>query len=268
MKVAVIASNNKYLDVKENLKRYEKIIAEVAEQGVRLIAFPELSLTSYTTNPEILDIAETVPGNWTNKLAVLAKKYDVCLSVGLPEREGEKCYITQVLVNEKGYIGKYRKHHLAQPEQGKGFYEGKDIPVFEIDGFKVGINICFDGRHQDTLDALINQSVDIILHPHGNPMFLGKDAEEWTRGKMVYLVPRAFEAKAYILANNSAGDLERPDGSTRFGSGAIVIDPLGQAIARTSSHNRDEQYVIADIKPLSELIPEREFNQLYPNNER
>lgn len=32
MKIAVIASNNKYLDVKENLKRYEKIIAEVAEQ--------------------------------------------------------------------------------------------------------------------------------------------------------------------------------------------------------------------------------------------
>ena len=268
IKVAVVASRSEYLNVDANLKHFEEIIANVAKKGVRLVAFPELSLTSYTKNPEILDVAQPIPGDWTIALEKLATKYKVCLSVGLPEKEDDKCYITQVLVSEKGFIGKYRKHHLAQPELGKGFYEGEDIPIFEIDGFKIGINICFDGRHKDTLEALQKQFVDVILHPHGNPMFLGKDAEEWTRGKMVYLVPRAVEARAYILANNSASDLVHTNGTTRFGSGAIFIDPLGQAIARTTAHNRDEQYVIAEIKPLSELIPEREFKQIYPNGER
>ncbi len=105
--------------------------------------------------------------------------------------------------------------------------------------------------------------VDLIHHPHGNWLGLGTDAEEWTRGKMAYFVERAIHARAYILINNSAGDTENPSGKSSFGSGAIVIDPLGQVLNRTEQQTRSEKTIIASlVKPLSALIPDFEMKQL------
>ena len=51
-----------------------------------------------------------------------------------------------------------------------------------MDGFRLGILICFDGRHEDTLEVMKKAQVDVIHHPHGNTIgSLGREAEEWTR---------------------------------------------------------------------------------------
>ena len=106
--------------------------------------------------------------------------------------------------------------------------------------------------------------MDVIHHPHGNYLGLGEDAEEWTRGKMVYFVPRATSSRAYILINNSAGDTESPQGTIQFGSGAMVIDPLGQVVDRTTQKDRKEKTIIVTIKkPLSALIPAFELRRMH-----
>ena len=111
-----------------------------------------------------------------------------------------------------GYLGKYRKNHPTGGEQTCGFAPGKSFPTWDIDGFRLGILICFDGRHQDTLEAMKRAHVDIIHHPHGNTVGgLGREAEEWTRSKTVYFVPRAVAARAYMIINNSAEDTRQPD---------------------------------------------------------
>ena len=102
--------------------------------------------------------------------------------------------------------------------------------------------------------------VDFIHHPHGNGLGLGADAEEWTRGKVVYFAPRAIQARAYILISNSAGDTRGPDSTMAYGSGALILDPLGQVVKRTTRKTRTEKMIVATlVKPLSELIPEYEM---------
>ena len=92
---------------------------------------------------------------------------------------------------------------------------------------------------------------------------MGKDAEEWTRGKIVYFAPRAIYARAYILINNSAGDTKLPDGVSHFGSGALAIDPLGQVMDRTTQKDREEKMIVVTLKkPLSSLIPSFEMDRL------
>ena len=263
LKVAVVSSKSEFCDVDANIAHFGTLIETASNQGARLVCFPELALTGYTTDPAVRDVAERVPGPATEKLASIARAHDVYLSVGMAERDQDRFYITQIVVAPGGYIGKYRKHHLAGPGEQAGFLPGSSFPVLEIDGFRLGINICYDGRFSDTIEAMKREKVDMIHHPHGNWLSLGQDAEEWTRGKLVYFVSRAVYSRAYILINNSAGDMEQPSGTAQFGSGALVIDPLGQVVTRTLERDRSEKMVLATLtRPLSRLVPEFELKRL------
>jgi predicted amidohydrolase len=262
--VAVVSSHSEFCDVEANLKHFESLIREAKGRGARLVCFPELALMAYSTEKEILNVAEPIPGPSTKKLEAIARSHDVYLSVGMAEKDGEKYHIAQAVIGPDGYIGKYRKYHPTGTEQNCGFSPGKDFPVFDIDGFRLGINICADGRQEDTIQAMKEGKVDMIHHPHGNYLSLGKDGEEWTRGKMVYFVPRATFSRAYILINNSAGDTKHPRGVNEYGSGALAIDPLGQVIDRTTHKDRKEKMIVVEIKrPLAALVPPYELRRLH-----
>ncbi len=262
--VAVVSSHSEFCDVAANLKHFESLVKEAKGRGAKLVCFPELALMAYSTEKEILDVAEEVPGPATARLEAIARSYDVYLSVGMAEKAGEEYHIAQAVIGPDGYIGKYRKYHPTSTEQKCGFSPGKEFPVFDVAGFRFGINICADGRQEDTIQAMKEAKVDVIHHPHGNYLGLGQDAEEWTRGKMVYFVPRATFSRAYILINNSAGDTIRPRGAIQYGSGALAIDPLGQVVDRTTQHDREEKMIVVEIKrPLAALVPSYERRRLH-----
>ena len=261
--VAVVSSVSRFGEVDANLRHFEELIAEAAEKKAKLVCFPELALMGYSTSKAIIQYAEPVPGPSTDRLATIAKRHDVHVSMGMAEKDGDTYHITQALVGPDGFIGKYRKSYPTGSEQSCGFSPGGEYPTWNVRGFRLGINICADGRQQATIDAMKAANVDVIHHPHGNLLGLGRDSEEWTRGKTVYFVPRAVHARAYILINNSAGDLRDPKGEHNFGSGALAIDPLGQVIDRTKAKDRQEKMIVVTLtKPLSTLIPPYELERL------
>jgi len=187
----------------------------------------------------------------------------VYISAGMAERDDDHFHITQLLVGPEGYLGKYRKNHPTGGEQASGFLPGESFPTWDIDGFRFGILICFDGRHQSTIEAMKKAHVDVIHHPHGNAVGrLGRHAEEWTRSKMVYFTPRAVFARANIIINNSAGDTTQPNGDMMFSSGALVLDALGQVVNRTMQTDRNEKMIIATIRKPDALIPDGELRML------
>src|SRR4030095_1854515 len=64
------------------------------------------------------------------------------LVFGLIEASDSLLFNTAVVVHNGGLAGSYRKMHLLAGE--KIFQPGNTCPVFELDGLKFGINICFD----------------------------------------------------------------------------------------------------------------------------
>ncbi|MDP6556200.1 MAG: carbon-nitrogen hydrolase family protein [Pirellulaceae bacterium] len=261
--VAVVSPRCVFGDVEANLSHFTELIAEAAAKRARLICFPELALTSYSTHADVLRSAEEIPGPTTKKLEGIAKRLDVYISVGMVERDGDGHHIAQILVGPQGYLGKYRKNHPTGGEQACGFAPGKSFPTWEIDGFRFGILICYDGRHQDTIEAMKKAHVDVIHHPHGNTIGgLGREAEEWTRSKMVYFVPRAVQARAHILVNNSAEDTQQPHATLQYASGALIVDALGQVVRRTTQKDRKEKMIIATLKKPQASIPIGELLKL------
>ena len=84
--VAVVSSHSKFCDPRANLKHFESLIRDAVAKGARLVCFPELALMSYTTEKEILEVAEPIPGPSTEKLEAIARSLDVYLSVGRRRR--------------------------------------------------------------------------------------------------------------------------------------------------------------------------------------
>jgi predicted amidohydrolase len=261
--VAVVSSTSVFGDVSANLAHFEQLVGEAAAQGARLVCFPELSLVGYATHPDILKSAEPVPGPTSDRLAQIAERYNVFISAGMAERNGERHHITQILVGPEGYLGKYRKCFPVGVEQACGFAPGDAYPTWDIDGYRFGIVICADGRQEATILAMKTAGADVIHHPHGNYVGgLGHDAEEWTRSKLVYIGPRAVTARAHMLVNNSAGDMAEPNDTRQFGSGAIVIDSLGQVVKRTMQSDRSERMIVVALQHPLSVIPPGELRQL------
>lgn len=259
--VAVLSPICRVGDVEANLAHFETWIARCVDRGAELVAFPELAVCGYAYDPAIRTLAEPVPGPTTGALERLARRYQAYISIGMLERSGDAFYNAQVIVGPEGYLGHYRKHYPTPKEREHlSTLPGEGYPTFEIKGICFGINICADSRHLDTIEALAARGVRLVHNPHANFVSLGKDAEEWTRGKLVYYLKRVFACRAHILINNIAGAVQDTIGTSyEFSSGAMILDPLGQVVARTTQVDCEEKMVVSTIDTaLERYIPQFE----------
>src|SRR5688572_19236907 len=75
--VAVVSPRCVFGDVEANLKHFTTFVEEANAKGARLVCFPELALTAWSTDPAVLKSAEEIPGPITKKLEALARRLDV-----------------------------------------------------------------------------------------------------------------------------------------------------------------------------------------------
>lgn len=170
MRVAVISNRNRPGYPDENLKDHLAWTQKAASAGARLILFPELSLSGYSTQSFVRRLGMGLDSPRCTALIRAAQSHDVYIAFGMPLRLRRQLYISQVLVGPRGLIGHYEKIHLAGPVRGEGkvFKPGSRFRVFDLDGVGVGINICYDGRHPGSSLATAHLGAEVILHPHGN----------------------------------------------------------------------------------------------------
>ncbi len=140
-------------DKAASLAKVKKLITEAAQQGVNILAFPELSLSGYESDEDNTmhrEFAETIPGPVTEEIAELTRRLDIYVVLGMPERSAEDdgtCYISCPLLGPEGLIGAYRKLHLGTPplfRESLCFTGGSRVPVFETRYGPIGIQICAD----------------------------------------------------------------------------------------------------------------------------
>lgn len=172
-------------DVDANLKKMQKITAQAAEQGINLLAFPELALSGYECGDDRCmhaSAAETIPGPATEEMAAAAAKNDMYVVFGMPERDADNPnvrYITSVLVGPDGLIGRYRKIHLARPPvftETLCFAPGSELPVFETRYGLIGIQICFDfWVFPELTRILVLKGAEIVINTSGSGSGAGKE---------------------------------------------------------------------------------------------
>jgi len=251
MRVAVVSNRNVPGFPDRNLADHLRWTRRAAGAGARLVLFPELSLSGYSSRPFMRDLAMRLDESPCRELIEAARQQDLFIAFGLPLRQRGRIHICHALAGPRGLVGHYEKVHLAGGATGEGraFSPGARFRVFDVDQVRVGINICFDGRHPGSSLSLAHLGAEVILHPHGNTVGgLGVNPRDWTAHKLAYLGARAVDTCTCSLICNSVGRVrDRAGNVVRFSGGAMAVGPEGEFLARSTGTTRRAHMVIADL---------------------
>lgn len=140
-----------------------------------------------------------------------AKKNEVNLvlgSVSLLDENSEKTTNTCFVINRKGEIvHRYDKKYMYKVNREDLFVDetqktipGKTNGIFELDGIKMGVGICFDLRYPEYFRELIKEGAEVLFLPSHFRKATGEIA--WS----VLTRARAIENQVYFCACNQTGE--------------------------------------------------------------
>ncbi len=147
------------------------------------------------------------------------------LVIGMIEKEGEKLYITAVVVKQGQLLGCYRKTKLAPFESV--FELGEQAPIFEVEGLRFGVNICYDLNFSECSAAIANQDAHLMVCPCYNMLSYG-NAEKWKFKHNTIRAERTVETGLWLISSDVTGER---DGQISYGPTAL-IDPHGKIVAQ------------------------------------
>ncbi|MCP4782066.1 MAG: carbon-nitrogen hydrolase family protein [Fuerstiella sp.] len=184
-----------------NLDRMRTAIIDEVQQSSRLIVFPECYTTGYCFDSldEAMAVAEPVAGEAVAEAAAVCHDQNCFTVFGMLERAGDQLFNTAVLVGPNGLIGSYRKIHLPFLGVDRFTTPGdRPFEVFEADGVRIGMLICYDGGFPEAARTLALKGADIVLLPTNWP-----PGAEYMSSFSVNC--RAMENGIYFAAINRVG---------------------------------------------------------------
>lgn len=155
--------------VDENLEVIEEAAREAAARGAEILCFPE-SMDLGWVNTAAHELAEPVPGPFSDRIAALARELEVYIAVGLTEKVEGGIHDSAILVGADGkLLLKHRKINtlveLLEPPYIRGKKE--DIEIVETPLGRMGLLICADTFEDGILEKMRGLEPDLVLVPYG-----------------------------------------------------------------------------------------------------
>jgi len=235
--VSVACANfqTKWGDKGANLEKIETITREAAKGGSNIIIFPELALSGYECDESIRqskkpcfmhrDLAETVPGPSTKKIAEVARDLGVYVIFGMPEKDKHNpslVYISSAIVGPKGILGTYRKLHLAPlPNFTEEicFTSGNKVPIWETDYGPIGVLICYDFWYFPELARIVTLK--------GARLIINTTASVAGPGKAYFIVQQTGSRATENIVYTASANLVGTDKTKTYAGHSVIAGPLG-----------------------------------------
>ena len=242
-------------DPVHNLESAIALIELAADEGATYVQVPEY-FNYLGPARRYAEVAESIPGPTTTRLAAVAKRRRIHLHLGsmLERREGDRPFNTSVLIDATGSIvATYRKAHLFDVDvpgavthrESDDLSAGEELVVARLKRFSVGLSVCFDVRFPELYQALAANGADVLAVPAAFNASTGQS--HWH----VLVRSRAIENHAFVVAATQAG--VTAEGIATFGH-ALIVDPWGVILAESSG---DEPQVITATLDLDEVLRRR-----------
>lgn len=172
-------------EVKRNVEIHKQSILELLDKdpGIKLIVFPELSLTGYTCGDLFLTtdlIRNTQEG--ISELTEFVKTLNgpvVIFGAPTTGEENSRLYNSAIIVgksNEPLIINKTNLPSYQEFYENRWFTPGVNNSIFEIDGVRVGVEICEDlwVPNPPCEKLVTDYGADIIVNLSASPKLAGK----------------------------------------------------------------------------------------------
>ncbi len=175
IKVAAVQGNEKMNTVwtgervLSEFEKYMRYTRKAVREGAKVIAWPEFCFPYYPKYQSSL----------TNKLKEFTKINDIILILGANDLESGNYYNT-AFIFYKGKMDYYHKVHLTPfgeyiPYKKIFFFankianvegeftKGKNVKVFDIDGLKIGIPICYEMVFPSLIKKFYDKGVNLLV---------------------------------------------------------------------------------------------------------
>ena len=216
------------------------IDAAVAADRPSLVSLPEMWSCLGGDRATKLAAGESLPGPGVpdgprpayDFLRETALRHRIVVHGGsIGERVGERLFNTSLAFGPDGHeIGRYRKIHLfdVTTPNGQGYHEsamfgaGDALVVFEAQGIRFGLAICYDLRFPELFLGLRQAGAEVIFLPAAFTAETGRD--HWD----ILVRARAIETQCWMVAAATTGRHADAKGQPRQTWGhSMIVSPWG-----------------------------------------
>ena len=216
-------------DLDRNLDIAQRLIGQAAKQGAKLVLLPEYFCLMGRRDSDKLDIAEPFGQgpiqDFLADQAMVKNLHIVAGTIPLVSAVEGRVFNSSLVFNPDGQCSaRYDKIHLFRFNKGQESYDeakvlvaGNNPVVANVEGFKVGLSVCYDLRFPELYRAM--GRVDLIMMPAAFTYTTGRAHWELLNRA------RAVENQCYVLACGQGGVHE--NGRRTYGH-SMVINPWGE----------------------------------------
>ncbi len=230
--------------VLDHAKTYQKILAkldEAGQTGADLAVLPECAYPAYFLGLDLPTARKALKHtpNLIQNMAALAVKHDMYIAAGLAlERDGE-LYNSALMLDPEGKVVHTADKSCLWQFDERWFSPGENYGVFQTRHGKMGMMICADARVPEIARILALKGARIIVDP-ANLAAAATVPQALTNPQVQYLLSaRAAENGVWIVMADKVG-LEA--GFAGYLGSSMVVDPLGEIVARASTDREEILY--------------------------
>jgi len=269
----VLVQQKMYADYQANLDYSIAKIQTAAKNGADLVVLCELHSSLYFCQEEsfqYFNLAQTIPGPLTDKLAETAKDNNVVIVGSLFEKRADGLYHNTAVVFDKdgSLAGFYRKMHIPDDP---GYYEKYYFALGDL-GFtpiqtsigKLGVMVCWDQWFPESARLMALAGAQVLIYPSAIGWDPRDDANEQQRQFQAWQIIQQSHAIANnlpLISANRVGlekDTSNKTAGIDFWGQSFVADTMGKIIAQASSKNAET------IQTQIDLTETEKTRQLWP----
>jgi len=221
MKIALIQMDIKWESKRDNYAKAEKFTKLASDEGCDIVVFPEMFNTGFSMN--VASIAEDEDGETSSELSKMAKKNRINIIAGyVVKTPGDtKGRNIAVVYNKTGqFIAKYVKlHPFSFAGEDQYYLAGNDSVVFDIEGIKASIFICYDLRFPEVFRKVARDVQAIFVLAN----WPSERKEHW----LALLKARAIENQCFVIGVNRTG---RDGNGILYPGLSAIFDPSGNEL--------------------------------------
>ena len=233
MRVCLIPLRIEVRNPSANLRHFAQKLLEVSQYQPDIVCLPECAFTGYLYDEKDLQkFAESIPGQTTSMLSVLARQHHCFICFGMLEKVSEGIYSSAVLIDKLGRIVLVQRKICEHPP----FINGSEVEMVETELGCLSILLCGD-LFNDEVKAKLDNRLEILLIPLARS-FDGKspDLERWLNGERQAYVNEVRKIGVHGLIVNLLEETSEREAS--FG-GAMLVNASGKILAE-ATHGTDE----------------------------
>jgi predicted amidohydrolase len=229
--------------LEHNLGRTLTYIQWAADQGSRVVLFPEANLTSYYF-PYAITLAPAAVQKALDQTREAAAKARIWVIAGTLRRTTTKFLnLAHVIAPSGDIIFEYAKVHMAGRDEQRYCRGGNKLSLFEIDGVLCTLVICRDGRHPELYRLPAMAGAQILFHPSCSSDEI--EAVAWKRTSGRAQLPVGPNSKIFHCVANTVG--ESPDGKQTSSGTSFIREPAGLPLAEAGYYQEEMITAVLDL---------------------